>query len=182
MIEQATQADRAEIGEQLLAVVYDELRTIASRLLRHERPEHTLQPTALVNEAYLRMAAQAGAVWDCRGEFCAAAARLMRQVLVDHARRRDAAKRGGTWQKCGWDMTLTIEEETGPHALDVLALHEALLRLHELNERHARVVEMRFFGGMSVAEVGAVLRVSEETIKKDWHVARAWMASELDRT
>ena len=163
---------------RLLPLVYDELRVIARHHLRAERPGHTLQPTALVNEAWLHF--MKGADLDIRNRthFMAVAANAMRRLLIDHARSRDTAKRGGGWQK------VSLSEQLGskpskPIDLDIMALHEALEQLQDLNERLARVVEMRFFGGMTVAEVAEVLTIAPVTVEKDWTKAKAWLRREL---
>jgi RNA polymerase sigma-70 factor (ECF subfamily) len=163
---------------RLLPLVYDELRVIARHHLRSERPGHTLQPTALVNEAWLHF--MKGAELDIRDRthFMAVAANAMRRLPIDHARSRGTAKRGGGWQK------VSLSEQLGSAPpkrldLDIVALHEALKRLHDLNERMARVVEMRFFGGMTVAEAAEVLAVAPVTVEKDWTKAKAWLRREL---
>lgn len=162
--------------EQLTALVYDELRRIAAGYLRAERPDHTLQPTALVHEAFLRLSAHS-AEWENRSHFLAIAATTMRRVLVDHARRRAAAKRDG-------GIMITMDDavgapEAGADALDLLAVDEALARFAALDERAARVVELRFFGGLSVEETAEALRISSASVKRDWTFARAWLGKEL---
>jgi RNA polymerase sigma-70 factor (ECF subfamily) len=166
--------------ERLLPHVYDELRDLAAAHLRGERGHHTLQPTALVHEAFVRLAADPAADWRGRAHFHAIAARAMRQVLVDHARRRKAAKRGGGAER----EPLTLHDglaDAGAPELDVLDLHAALEDLARLQERKARVVELRFFGGLTFEETGHVLGISPRTVEADWYLARAWLRRELGR-
>ena len=163
--------------EQLLPAVYDDLRRHAARLLRRERPGHTLQPTALINEAYLRLVDQQQVAWQSRAHFYGIAARVMRQILVDHARRRAAEKRGGAERDLPLDEALAARDEAD---VDYLALDEALGRLAALSERQARVVELRYFAGLGVEEVAEVLRVSPATVKNDWSAARAWLRGQLE--
>jgi len=168
-------------ADELLPLVYDRLRRLARRLLAHERPGHTLQPTALVHEVYLKLVDQTRVSWQGRTHFFAAGARAMRHILVDHARGRGRAKRGGGWNR------VTLAEDAAPFAAggldgdELLALDEAMQRLAELDERSARVVELRFFGGLTVPEVAHVLGVSTRTVEGDWTHARAWLNRELDR-
>jgi RNA polymerase sigma factor (TIGR02999 family) len=157
------------------AVAYDHLRELARAWMGRERPGHTLQPTALVHEAYLRLADAGTLGVDDRTGFQALAAVTMRRVLVDHARRRGRAKRGGGWRRVGLaGLSADADGET-----DLLALDEALTRLGAEHERAARVVELRFFGGMGVEQAAAVLGVSARTIELDWQFARAWLLREL---
>jgi RNA polymerase sigma factor (TIGR02999 family) len=163
----------------LLPLVYDELRAIAGRQIRRERPGHTLQPTALVHEAWLQF--QRGASLDVRdrAHFLTIAGRAMRRLLIDHARARKSAKRGG-----GWDR-VTLDERSDSSAaartvdVDLIALHDALERLEQLDERMARVVELRFFGGLTVKEASEVLGIAAVTVEKDWTKAKAWLRREL---
>jgi RNA polymerase sigma-70 factor, ECF subfamily len=160
--------------EYLAQEAYRELRQIAARYLRGQRSDHTLQPTALVHEAFIRLARR-GSGWESRGEFVAVAATAMRRILVDCARRRGASKRrGGTPVTLVEGLALQAEEP-----VDLLALDAALTRLAALEERPARVVELRFFGGLEIEEVAEVLEVSSATVKRDWRFARAWLAREL---
>lgn len=162
--------------QQLLEAVYPELRRLASAYMRRERADHTLQPTALVHEAYLKLIDQTLIDWKDRAHFLGIAARAMRQILVDHARRRGAAKRGGGWRR----ITLEEHNEPGVEAeVEVLALHDALERFAEVDPRAARGVEMRIFGGLNVTEIAEVLDVSKRTVDTDWSVARMWLAREL---
>jgi RNA polymerase sigma factor (TIGR02999 family) len=170
--------DRDAFGA-FFPLVYDELRRMARRRMRGERPSHTLSPTALVHEAYLKLAGLERIEWRNRAQFFALAAQAMRQVLVDHALRRKAKKRGGG------QVHVTLSEQVGGRALpveEILALDAALRRLEENDARRARVVVCRFFAGMEVEETAAALGVSEATVKRDWTYARAWLNRELDGT
>jgi RNA polymerase sigma factor (TIGR02999 family) len=161
-------------------IVYEELRTIAAAQLRGERQEHTLQPTALVHEAYLRLSEQRRRQWKERRQFFAVASRLMRQVLVDHARARAAAKRGGEATRIEVTSLDALGEiAAAPQVFDVLPLDEALTRLAALQPRLAKVVELRFFGGLEVEETATLLDCSPRTVKRDWALARAWLIREL---
>lgn len=158
--------------DQLLPLVYDELRQLAHRHLARERVGHTLRTTALVHEAYLRLVDDERVTRRGRGYFFAAAGRAMRRVLIDHARRRNAAKRGGAQSNRSLDEGMAA---TDPFAAELLDLNDALERLEALNTRHARVVECRYFAGLSVGETAAALGVSPRTVKSDWALARAWL-------
>jgi len=166
--------------DQLLPVVYAELRRVADGHLRRERAGHTLSPTALVHEAYLRLVGSDPIAWESRAHFFGIAARAMRQILVAHARRRGAEKRGGQWER----VTLYTDETPSgspgaPHDLDLIAVHDALERLSSIDERTARVVELRFFAGLTLDETAHVIGVSRRTVADDWSLARAWLAREL---
>jgi RNA polymerase sigma-70 factor (ECF subfamily) len=164
--------------ERLLPVVQSELHCIAERCMRHERDGHTLQATALVNEAYLRMVDVKRINWQDRMHFLAMSARLMRRILVDHARAKKYQKRGGG------AVRVTLNEELGgsnERAHDLVALDDALDALAATDERKSRVVELRFFGGLSVEETASVLKVSAETVGRDWRLAKAWLFRELGR-
>ncbi len=163
--------------EELLPLVYQELRKLAGGYLRAERPGHTLQPTALIHEAYLRLVAQDAPHFEGRAHFYGVAARLMRQILVDHARERRAAKRGGGTLKISLDDAPPVF--TPEDAGSLVALDEALTRLAAFDERKCRVVEMRSFAGMSVEETARALGVSEPTVKRDMRLAAAWLRKEL---
>jgi RNA polymerase sigma factor (TIGR02999 family) len=168
--------DRAAL-DRLLPLVFDELRRLAASYLRRERAGHTLQPTALVNEAYLRLVDQEGAQWQNRAHFFGIAANLMRQILVDHARQRSADKRGGSQLR---RLSLTQAERlVKQEELDVLALNEALERLAEFDPQQARIVELKFFGGLTIEETAEVLGVSHATVEREWKLARAWLRREL---
>jgi RNA polymerase sigma factor (TIGR02999 family) len=170
----------AGAGEELLAAVYAELHAQAARAMRREAVDHTLQPTALVHEAYLRLIDQTRIQWKNRAQFFGVAAQLMRRILVDHARGRDAAKRGGGVAAITLEEVDAVAEQSAADAIDVLALHDAIERLAALDPDQARVVELRYFGGMSIEETAEVLDVSPATVKREWAVARAWLKRELD--
>ena len=162
--------------DELVGAVYAELRRRAGAYLRHERPGHTLQPTALVHEVYLRLVDQKSVRWESRSQFFGLAAQLMRRILVDHARARSAGKRGGGL------MPVTFDEEVAGRAgVDVAALDDALLALAALDARQGRVVELRYFGGLSIEETAEVLGLSAATVKREWTMARAWLHRELAR-
>jgi RNA polymerase sigma factor (TIGR02999 family) len=167
----------ADAGERLLPIVYGELRRQAARLLRRERRDHTLQPTALVHETYLRLIEQHAADWKNRTQFFAVAATAMRRILVDHARRHGARKRGGSWDRISFDETRRAWP--GPPDVDILALEEALDELAVLDPPKVRLVELRFFAGLDLEETAAVLGVSQSTVTRDWRLARAWLFRRL---
>lgn len=170
-------ADRDSTArEELIPIVYEELRRLAHHYMRGERPGHTLQTTALVNEVYLRLAGIEGLQWRDRAHFFAMAATLMRRVLVDHARQRGREKRGGGVSVVTLDET-TVSSQP---AVDVVALDEALQRLGAVDPQQCRVVELRFFAGLSVEETAEVLGVSAATVKRDWATARLWLYHELE--
>jgi RNA polymerase sigma factor (TIGR02999 family) len=162
--------------DELFPLVYAELRRIAAREMRHEKPGRTLQTTALVHEAYLRLLKDASLSFESRAHFLGIAARAMREILIEHARARSARKRGGG----GVRLTLDDLVASIPSpSIDVLALDEALQRLARLDERHARVVELRYFGGLSVEETAVALDLSPATVKRAWTLARAWLYREI---
>ncbi len=165
--------DRAAL-ERLMPVVYAELRRLAASHLRAERTDHTLQPTALVHEAYLRLAGQRSVEWANRAHFFGIAARIMRRILVDHARRRRALKRDGAALRLA-----TLEFESSDRAPELIALDAALTSLESLDPQQARVVELRFFGGMTVEETAEATGVSTATVKREWRTARAWLRREI---
>jgi RNA polymerase sigma factor (TIGR02999 family) len=167
---------------RLIARVYPELRRLAANYLQRERPGHTLQPTALVNEAFVRLAQHPSVDWQGRAHFFAVAARIMRRILVDHARMRTPQKpSGGDFHPLFTEATVTAApSETDSQTCDFLAIHEALERLSKLSARQSTVVELSFFGGLSFEEIATVLDVSERTVKRDWAVARAWLHAQLD--
>lgn len=167
-----------EALEKLVPLVYDELRRIARRYMKHEPAGHTLQTTALVNEAYLRLIEQKGMKWRNRAHFFAISAQLMRRILVSMARARHANKRGGEALQVSLDEALVISEE---RAAELVALDEAMNELAALDPRRSRVVEMRYFGGLSVEETAEVLKISPETVMRDWKRAKAWLYTELNR-
>jgi RNA polymerase sigma factor (TIGR02999 family) len=166
-------------AREQFARVYDELRRLAAAALRHERLDHTLEPTALVHEAYLRLADLPGGAWKNRAHFLALAARAMRRILVDHARSRGALKRGSGGVSAFEDLRSSIVDPT-PN-VDVLLLDTALSRLAALDKRQARIVELRFFGGLSVEETASVIGSSPRTVKRDWQLARAWLRREMSK-
>jgi RNA polymerase sigma factor (TIGR02999 family) len=162
--------------ERLLPVVYQEMRRLAASYLRGERGGHTLQPTALAHEAYLRLVGQQHVRYQGRHHFLGVAARAMRGILVDHARRRKAQKRGGGQTPLPLDATMIV---AGSLAVAFDDLDRALVDLARLSERQARVVELRYFGGLTIEETGEVLGISPVTVKRDWAIARAWLYREL---
>ena len=170
--------DRLKRGDsgvipQILPFVYDHLRRIAGAYFRAQHANHTLNPTALVHEAFLRVAGNENLNWKDRSHFVATYALAMRQILTDHARRRQASKRGGDWQR----VTLAgLAEKDGDEVVDLMVLDEALTELATLNERQARVSELRLFGGLSIDEIAYQLEVSSSTVEKEWRMARAWLS------
>ena len=167
-----------EARDRLVPIVYDELRRRAAALMRRERSGHTLEPTALVHEAYLRLVPQDRAGWRNRAQFFAVASEMMRRILVDRARARKMAKRSGQWSR----VTLVEDAaQTSPREVDVLDLDTALDELLAFDRRKARVAELRFFGGLSLEEIGIVLDTSVATTMRDWQAARAWLFRRLNR-
>ena len=166
-------------GEQLFADVYNELRALAARYLHRERKSHTLQPTALVHEAYLKLVGHTRIDWQGRAHFLAFAAQAMRQILVDHARRHRAEKRGGDRHRIALDDNLVVESNRD---VDLLALEDALTKLTKLDPRQAQMIELRFFGGLSIAEVAKVMGTSKRSVEREWTMVRAWLRRELSRS
>ncbi|MBX3281441.1 MAG: sigma-70 family RNA polymerase sigma factor [Acidobacteria bacterium] len=166
-------------GDALFNLVYEELRRQAHLFLRKERAEHTLQTTALVNEAYLKLAHGKMFSWESRAQFFAVAAKMMRQILIDYARQRHRVKRGGAKENLQLEAAMTITA-SGVN-FDLLDLDQALNRLAENDEYLARIVELRFFSGLDVPETAKVLGVSESTVKRDWAMAKSWLHSELTK-
>ena len=162
--------------EKLIAAVYDELRQIAGQYLRRERPHHTLQATALANEAYLKLIDLSEVTWQDRAHFFAVAAQVMRHILVDYARQQGAEKRGGGLQKLTLEAAVSLASERD---LDLLALDEALAQLARFDPQQSQVVELRFFGGLSIEETAAVMGLSPATIKREWTLAKAWLHQRL---
>jgi RNA polymerase sigma factor (TIGR02999 family) len=163
--------------ERLIPLVYGELRRLAGRYMRRERPDHTLEPTAVVHEAFLRLIEQKNVSWKNRAHFFGVAAQAMRRVLVDHARRHKADKRGGVWT-----CALTLAEPASPEGtppVDLIALDLALSQLAAFDEEKARVVELRYFGGLTFEETAEVIGASPSTVRRDWKAARAWLHREL---
>lgn len=175
LLSDSSPAVRQTLSE-LLPAVYDELRALARRFLARERPNHSLQPTALVHEAYERLTKQRGTGFVSRAHFLAIAARMMRRILVDHARRRNANRRGGG----GLAITLEDDLAVSPEGeVDLLAIHEALEELSRLDARQARIVELRFFGGLSVEETAGILGISTPTVKRDWQTSKLFLRHAL---
>lgn len=168
-----------EAEADLVPLVYKELRRLASRYLNREKGDHMLQPTALVHEAFLRLATEKQPDWQDRAHFFGIAAKLMRQILVDHARRHLSLKRGGDCQRSL--MTEELPVYTPDKSAELIALDEALRRLADQDERQSRVVEMKFFAGLNVEQIAAVLEVSPRTVKREWTMARAWLHQEMTR-
>jgi len=164
--------------DKLMPLVYSELRRLAGNYLRRERQGHTLQPTALVNEAYLKLIDQKNAKWQNRAQFYGVAAQLMRRILVDHARQHQAAKRGGSDQQ---RLSITSAGQLAEKPdIDLLALHEALEELKAFDSQQERIVELRFFGGLSIEETAEVLSIGHATVERDWKMARAWLRRKLE--
>ena len=179
LLDQTVKGDE-EAAASLFAMVYDELRRLAAAVLRHERQDHTLQPTALVHEAYLRLADEPHGRWENRAHFLAVAARAMRRILVDHARGRNAQKRGSGAVRFALEDVEPAASGSAPD-LDLVILDEALARLSVLDARQARIIELRFFGGLTVEETAAAISASPRTVKRDWQIARAWLKREMAR-
>jgi len=173
----AWSAGNHEALDQMLPLVYEELHRLASNYLRDERVDHTLQPTALVHEAYLRLINQRSVDWRNRAQFLGVAASMMRRILVNHARDRAAAKRDGNRERISLSL---VEVPSGGPDLDLVALDDALQRLTALDARKARVVELRFFGGLTMDEVAEEMGVSLATVEREWSFARAWLYQELE--
>lgn len=170
---------KREALDVLTPLVYGELRNLAARYLRRERSGHTLQSTALVHEAYLRLIDQNQVRWQNRAHFFGVAAQMIRRILVDHARTRHAQKRGGNARKLSLDEAVGLPEQRD---LDIVALDDALKLLAELDPRQSKVIELRFFGGLSIEETAEALGISPATVKREWVTARAWLLRQLSRT
>ena len=168
---------KSQVVDDILPLIYDELRSLASNYLRRERSDHTLQPTALVHEAYLKLIDQTQVKWQNRAHFFGIAANIMRRILVDHARKHTADKRGGAAEKLPLEEEILIVSE-GKSA-ELLALDEALKNLAKIDEQKSKIVELRYFGGLSVEETAEVLGVSEITVKRHWRMAKAWLYGQL---
>ena len=162
----------------LLPVIYDELRRLAANYLRRERPDHTLQPTALVHEAYLHLVDQTRVNWQNRAHFFGVAAQIMRRLLIDHARKHNAEKRGQDYEKLSLDENIDRSVERSG---ELIALDDALNTLANFDEQKARLVELRYFGGLSIEETADVLGVTPTTVKRHWRLAKAWLYGELQR-
>ncbi len=163
-------------AERLMSVIYDDLKRIAAGQLRQERPGHTLHPTALVHEAYLRLVNQRTAEWNDRLHFFSIAARIIRRILIDHARERNALKRGGERRPISLDA---VEVAAPMNDRDLVALDEALTELATLSERQSRIVELRFFGGLTIAEIASALEMGSRSVDREWQIARAWLYQRL---
>jgi len=175
LLDKWSQGDRAALDE-LMPLVYNELRRLARGYLRHERPNITLQPTALVNEAYLRLIDQRVAKWENRAQFFGVAAQLMRRILVSHARATHAAKRGGEHRT----ISLSQADHVGAEPdVELLQLHDALNELAAIDPQQSRIVELRYFGGLTIEEAAEVLGVSDTTVEREWRMARAWLRDKL---
>ena len=169
------QGDRAAL-DRLTPIVYDEIRRIAHRYVQREREGHTLQTTALINEAYLRLAGSETVDWQSRSHFFAVTAQVMRHILIDHARRRRYVKHGGEVQHIPFDLAMTeAVQMSQPRAAELIALDDALAELAKLDPRKSRVVELRYFGGLSLEETAEVLEISAMTVRRDWRAAKAWL-------
>jgi RNA polymerase sigma-70 factor (ECF subfamily) len=177
ILQEVSGGDR-DAPARLMPLVYDELRRLADHYLRQERPDHTLQPTALVHEAYLKLIDQTRVDWQNRAHFFGVAAQLMRRILVDHARRHRASKRGGFQQKLTLDEAVDYSQ---PRDLDMVALDDALNALAQMDARQSQIVELRFFGGLTIEETAEALGVSPATVKVDWSMAKAWLRREIGR-
>lgn len=168
-----------ETSATVLNLVYDELRRQAHRYLRRELPGHTLQTTALVHEVYLKLGKQTNISWESRSQFFAIAAKWMRQILIDYARTKHRAKRGGVQNRVSLENAFTVG--VGETNFDLLALDQALSRLAAKEEHLAKIVELRFFSGLSIEDTAEVLSISDSTVKRDWQLAKAWLHRELTR-
>ena len=175
LLQKAQTGDKASLDE-LLPIVYGELRKLAAYQLKRERPDHTLQLTALVHEAYLRLVNQREVDWRNRAQFFGLAAQMMRRILVNHAEEKKAQKRGGKEPHISLDEAISFTAERN---LDLVILDDTLNRLAELDAQQARIVELRFFGGLTVEEVAEVLSVSERTVKRDWRTAKVWLYQQM---
>ena len=165
-----------EAAAGLMPLVYEELRRMARGYLQRERPDHTLQATGLVHEAYLRLVDQKTTNWRNRAHFFGVAAQMMRRILVDHAREHRAEKRGGEWNKVVFDEAVALAPS---RSVGVIALDDALLELAKLNPQHSQIIELRFFGGLTVEEVAEVLGSSQRTVEREWRTARAWLRRQI---
>jgi RNA polymerase sigma factor (TIGR02999 family) len=174
--------DRASAGDavasrELIPLVYKQLRACAAQRLSAERPGHTLQPTALVHEAYLRLLGQEQTSWDNRAHFYVAAAESMRRILIEHARKRGRRKRGGDWRRVTLE-SIVLSDRTAPLE-EILSVDEALRRLEDRDERMAKIVRLRFFAGLTTQEIAALLGITDRTVRREWALARAWLYREL---
>lgn len=171
-------AGKEGVSEKLIPLVYDELRSIASRYMRQERADHTLQTTALVHEAYIRLSGGQEMEWNSRAHFFGIAAQTMRRILIDYARKRSTDKKGGGWRR---ESLEEADVFIGEPSLDLIALNTALDQLSDIDPKMVRVVELRFFGGLSVEETAKVLSISTRTVKQDWRLAKAWLQQQMSK-
>ncbi len=176
ILQEWNRGDRDAAAQRLMPIVYEELRHRAANYLRLERPDHTLQATALVNEAYLKLVDQDRATWKNRAHFGSVAAQLMRRILLQHARAHNAEKRGGKWAKITLEETRELAQDCEP---DLVALDEALKTFGASHRRESEVVELRFFGGLKTDEIAEVLNISPKTVLRDWNFAKLWLRREL---
>lgn len=176
MLERCAAGDELA-ASQLFKLVYDDLKQVAIRQLRHEPPGHTLQPTALVHEAYLRLIDQQRVKWQGKTHFLAVGAQAMRRILVDHARAAKRLKRGGGQRRTEWNDQLVVSPRSND---DVLVMHDLISQLETLEPRKAKLVELRFFGGLTNEEVGTLLGISRATVDRDWRAARSWIRMQLE--
>jgi len=176
-LSQTDEANRTKLADKLIPGLYDELRNLAHKYFLHERPNHTLQPTALVNEVYLRLADHPQI--DCQGKthFFAICAKIMRQILIDYARQHQRLKHGGDHKKMEMNSRIAVDEMD---VVDIVALNDAMEELAAMDKREAQVVELRFFGGLQVDEIATYLGVSKRTVEGDWKHAKAWLQLKLD--
>lgn len=176
MLIRASATGRPEDTDRLMSAIYDDLKRLAASQLKQERPEHTLHPTALVHEAYIRLVNQRTAEWNDRLHFFSIAARIIRRILIDHARERQALKRGGGRRA----IAIEPDEVASPERdFDLVALDEALEELATLSERQARIVELRFFGGLTIPEIAEALSIGSRSVDREWQAARAWLFHRL---
>ena len=178
LLQRWSEGDRSAL-DQLMPLVYAELRQMARRYVRLERADHTLQTTALINEAYLKLLGQQEKEWKNRAHFFGVAAQAMRHILVDYARARKMGKRGGGAHQFSLDEAIALSPK---RSADLVALDDALTMLAKLDQRQSQIVELRFFGGLTEEEIGEILKVSPRTVRSDWRLARSWLLRELDRT
>ena len=174
LLNQANSGDTSAY-EKALPQIYQDLKKIARSYMKNEAKHHTLQPTALVHEAYLKLSKQENFIWQNRSHFLAISANIMRRVLVDHARAKKAEKRGGDWQKATLEDVADVSNE----GVDLLALDQALTDLAQQNERQAQIVELRYFSGLSIDETSTILKISTATVKRDWNFAKVWLFKAL---
>ncbi|MHC4945134.1 MAG: sigma-70 family RNA polymerase sigma factor [Planctomycetota bacterium] len=165
-------------GEELFPLIYNQLHSLAKRYMRKERSDHTLQTTALVNEAFLRLGGGKEVDWENRSHFLRFAAQAMRTILIDHARKKGAAKKGGEWDRKPLKDDLVL---VGDLSYNILTLNGSLKRLEEVDPQMAKIVELRFFGGLTVEETARVLNISPRTVKSDWRIAKAWLKEDIDK-